>query len=179
MNIILFGFRKCGKTYYGIKLAQKLHKEFIESDHLIEELYAAQHHQSLSYRDIAKKHGFDFFRSLEKHVVLLLLQKKNYVLSLGGGVVLDPENVARLQEHSLMIYLEAPKDVLKARILSGDIPYYLNPEHPAASFDTFYQEREPIYAKVSPYKIRIEHKSEEDVFKELCSLIEKHSIKKP
>ena len=58
MNIFLFGFKKCGKTYFGLKVAQKLHRDFINSGHLIEQLYTAEYHQTLSYRDIAKKHGF-------------------------------------------------------------------------------------------------------------------------
>ncbi|MBM3199226.1 MAG: shikimate kinase, partial [Chlamydiae bacterium] len=76
MNIILFGFKKCGKTYYGLQLAKKLHMHFVDTDLMIEELYTKIHHQTLPYRDIAKKHGFAFFRNLEKHAVAQLAQEK-------------------------------------------------------------------------------------------------------
>ena len=171
MNIILFGFRKCGKTYFGMKLAQKLHKEFIESDHLLEEMYTAHYHQTLSYREIAKKHGFEFFRALEKHVVSLLLQKNNYVLSLGGGVILDPENVSRLRQVGILIYLKAPEALLKSKILSGDIPHYFDQEHPGESFDCFYKDREPVYAAAATHQINTENKTEAEILQEICQLV--------
>ena len=58
MNIVLFGYKKCGKTYFGLKVAQKLHMNFIDSDHLIEELFFKIQHYKLSYREIAKKYGY-------------------------------------------------------------------------------------------------------------------------
>ena len=107
-----------------------LHMKFIDSDLLIEEVYTKIYHQALSYREIAKKHGFAFFRNLEKHAVSLLAQEKNSVISLGGGVLLDEENVARLQKLGPLIYLKTPKNVLKRRILSQDPPAFFDPQHP-------------------------------------------------
>ncbi len=167
MNIFLFGFKKCGKTYFGMKLAQKLHRDFLESDHLIEELYTAEYHQTLSYREIAKKHGFAFFRELEKSAVSLLVQKKQCIVSLGGGLVLDPGNIERLKQVGTVIYLKAPKAVLKTKILSGEIPHYLDPQHPAESFEKLYEERMPIYEKISTHVVDIENKSEEKILEEL------------
>ncbi len=172
MNIFLFGFKKCGKTYFGLKVAQKLHRDFIESDHLIEQLYTAEYHQTLSYRDIAKKHGFPFFRELEKNAVSLMVQKKECVFSLGGGVVLDPENIVRLQQAGTLIYLKAPKALLKTKILTGEIPHYLDPQHPAESFEKLYQERTPLYEKVPAHIIDTENKSEEAILKEVLELAE-------
>jgi shikimate kinase len=173
MNIFLFGFKKCGKTYFGLKVAQKLHRDFVASDHLIEQLYTAEYHQTLSYRDIVKKHGFPFFRELEKNTVSLMVQKKECVFSLGGGVVLDSENVARLQQVGTLIYLKAPKALLKTKILTGEIPHYLDPQHPSESFEKFYQERMPLYEKVPAHVIEAESKSEEEILKEILTLAEK------
>ncbi|MBX9923474.1 MAG: hypothetical protein K2Y01_05130 [Rhabdochlamydiaceae bacterium] len=169
-HILLFGFKKCGKTYFGMKAAQKLHREFVESDHLVEELYTAEYHQVLPYREIAKKHGFSFFQELEKRAVSLLLQKRQCVVSLGGGLALDPENVTRLQEAGTFIYLKAPKLILKTRILSGDIPHYFDPEKPEHSFETIYQEREPIYERIASHIIHMGGKTEEEIIKEICQL---------
>lgn len=167
-HILLFGFKKCGKTYYGMKTAQKLHREFIETDHLVEELYVTEYHQSLPYREISKKHGFSFFQELEKRAVSLVAQKKRCVVSLGGGIVLDPENIARLQEIGTFVYLKTPKHLLKTRILSGDVPNYFDPKHPDLSFEKIYQEREPLYERIAAHIIDVGGKTEEEIIKEIC-----------
>lgn len=169
-HVLLFGFKKCGKTYLGMKAAQKLHREFIESDHLVEELYTAEYHQELPYREIAKKHGFSFFQELEKRVISLLAQKKECVVSLGGGIVLDPENITRLKEIGTLIYLKAPKLLLKTRILSGEIPSYYNAENPELSFEELYKEREPTYEHMASHIISIEEKSENEIVQEICQI---------
>lgn len=175
MNIILFGFKKCGKTYYGLRLAQKLHMEFIDLDHLIEEYYRKQHHSDLSYREIAKKHGFAYFRDLEKHIITTLHQAKNSVISLGGGAVLDPKNVERLKEIGLMIYLKVDKEILKRRILSQEPPAYFNHAHPIESFEKMYKERLPIYEQVSPHHVDAGHPLEEVVLERIMQII--HMLK--
>jgi shikimate kinase len=167
-HILLFGFKKCGKTYLGMKAAQKLHREFIESDHLVEELYTAEYHHVLPYREIVKKHGFAFFQELEKRAVSLLAQKKWCVVSLGGGIVLNSENVSRLQEIGTLIYLKAPKPLLKTRILSGDVPQYFDPKNPEHSFEMIYQEREPIYERIASHIVPVGGKHEEEIIKEIC-----------
>lgn len=173
MNIILFGFKKCGKTYYGLKVAQKLHMHFIDSDLLLEELYEKTYHEKISYREIAKKHGFPFFRKLERQIVSVLMQQKNSIISLGGGVVLDPDNVARLHQTGTMIYLKASKATLEQRTLSHDPPAYIDPEHPVESFEHLYEERLPIYEGISAQRIDTEGLSEKEIIDTICHLIEK------
>jgi shikimate kinase len=173
MNVILFGFKKCGKTYYGLKVASKLHMNFIDSDHLIEDHYFKLHHHQLTYREIAKKHGFKFFRDLEKHVVSTLTQVKNSVISLGGGVVLNPENVDRLKQIGVFIYLRTPKETLKHRILSHEPPAFFDPDHPLASFEKMYEERLPIYEQIPSHWVETEHATEEIVVDRICHIIQK------
>lgn len=173
MNIILFGFKKCGKTYFGLKVAQKLHKHFIDSDLVLEKLYTKTHQEELSYREIVKKHGFAFFRNLEKHVVSLLMHEKNSVISLGGGVVLDPENVERLRQIGTLIYLKTPKQVLKHRILSGEHPAYIDPENPSESFDKLYEDRIVIYEGIPSLELSTEHLSEEEIIDKICEILSK------
>lgn len=171
MNIILFGFKKCGKSYYGLKAAQKLHMHFIDSDLLIEKVYTQIYHQTLSYRDIVRKHGFPFFRMLEKLVLPLLMQEKNSLISLGGGMVLDQENVERLRELGPLIFLNVPKEVLQKRILSSDPPAYIDPHHPVESFEAIYKERLPIYEAIPAHVLEMNEDLEEDNLDKLIELI--------
>lgn len=171
MNILLFGFKKCGKTYYGLKAAQRLHMHFVDTDILLEQYYHKLYHKELSYRDIAKQHGFPFFRNLEKHVVSQIMQLKNTVVSLGGGVVLDPDNVSRLEQTGLLVYLKASKQTLEHRILSGDHPAYIDSQRPVASFEEVYTERVAIYEKIPAQVIETEGMGEEEILETICSLV--------
>ncbi len=179
MNIFLFGFKKCGKVYFGMKLAQQLDKEFIESDHLLEKLYVDEYHKALAYREIEKKHGFRFFCDYEKKVVSHLTQKNNCIISLGGGIVLNEKNVTRLKKTGTLIYLKAAKEDLKLRILSGDIPHYLESKHPGESFDSFYEERMPIYDSVDATQVDTSNKTEEMITNEICELIKSQKEQHP
>lgn len=172
MNIILFGFKKCGKTYYGLKAAQKLHMHFVDSDLLVEQQYKKIHHEELSYREIAKKHGFPFFRNLEKQVIPLLMQQKNTIISLGGGVVLDSENVSRLEQTGILIYLKASKETLEHRVLSGEIPSYIDPKRPIESFEELYDQRLPIYESIPAHVIHTDGQTEADILHKICHFIE-------
>ncbi len=172
MNVILFGFKRCGKTHYGLKLAHHLHMHFLDTDHLVEQRYLQIHKEPLPYRDIVKKHGFAFFRQLEKEVLLSIAHVKNTVIAVGGGVVLDPENVERLQKIGMLIYLKTDKETLKKRILSHDPPAYFDPEHPVESFETMYETRLPIYEQVQAHWIDTAKHPEETVLQKIVYLIQ-------
>ena len=92
MNLLLFGFKRCGKTYLGLKVAQKMHMHFLDTDQMIEDLFTARHHKTLACREIVHDHGIHFFRELEKQVIYSLENTTNTVIALGGGSVLDQAN---------------------------------------------------------------------------------------
>lgn len=171
MNIILFGFKKCGKTYYGLKVADRMHMDFVDSDLLVEQLYTKIHHETLPYREIVKKHGFPYFRDLEKHVIPLLAEQKNSIISLGGGMILDPDNLERLKQIGVLVFLKTPKKTLEKRILSHELPPFLDPKDPLASFEQFYHERLPIYEAIPAHVIDTGSKKEEEVLEDLCTFV--------
>ena len=52
MNIILIGFKGCGKTLIGKTLAAKLKRGFYDTDSIIESVYAEETKSYLSFREI-------------------------------------------------------------------------------------------------------------------------------
>jgi len=112
-NIALIGFMGTGKTAAGKALAERLGKEFIELDALIE-LKAGK-----TIPEIFKQDGEIAFRELEIEVTKGVSGKKNVVIACGGGVVLNKINIDRLKGECLIVYLTAsPKIILKRT--SGD-----------------------------------------------------------
>ena len=171
MNLLLFGFKRCGKTYLGLKVAQKMHMHFLDTDQMIEDLFTARHHKTLTCREIVHNHGVHFFRELEKQVIYSLENTTNTVIALGGGSVLDQANVEHLKAVGTLIYLKTDKNILKERILSGQLPFYINPKDAQGSFEAMYQERQPIYEKIPSLVINTSHEREEDIIDKLCAFI--------
>lgn len=171
MNLILFGYKKCGKTYYGLKVAHKMHMHYFDTDQMIEELFTSRFHQTLSCKQIVEKHGIHQLRELEKQVIYSFSQVKNSVIALGGGVVLDETNVEHLTKIGTLVYLKTPREVLKKRILSGELPSYIDPKDPVGSFEDMYMHRKPFYEKIPAIVIDVENKTEEEIEKLLCDLV--------
>ena len=108
-NIILVGMMGAGKTTVGKALANSLGKEFIDSDHEIQE------RTGVKIPVIFEIEGEAGFRKRESEVLIELVKKKNIVLATGGGAVLSQENRQILQRGGIVIYLRASVNDLYRR----------------------------------------------------------------
>ncbi len=111
-SIALIGFMGTGKTAAGKALAERLGKEFIELDALIE-LKAGK-----TIPEIFQQDGEIAFRELEIGVTKEVSQRKNAVIACGGGVVLNKINIDRLKGECLIVYLTASPGVILKRTSS-------------------------------------------------------------
>ncbi len=144
MNLLLFGFKASGKTHFGKKLAALMHRPFIDTDDLIIELYGHKKPIRKIYEDL-KEIGF---RNLEKKTIPLLQNIENSIIGLGGGMVLDPENLEQLQKVGTLVYLKTSPEVLKKRIFMEELPAFFDKSDPERAFHDMIQEREPIYRSI-------------------------------
>ena len=78
VNIILVGMMGAGKTTIGKALSTLLDKEFVDSDHEI------QDRTGVKIPVIFEIEGEAGFRKRESEVILDLVQKRNIVLATGG-----------------------------------------------------------------------------------------------
>ena len=177
MNLILFGFKSCGKTTLGKLLAQRLNRPFIDTDRLIEHLYFQRTGQSLTFREIFKTAGAAVFRTLESDVLQPLKSAKTAIIAVGGGLVLDPTHVTFLAKLGQLVYLNVSKETLKRRVLGGELPAYLDPLDPEGSFEQMYKERQPKYEAISALSVDLEKKTQDEILQELSALI--HSLEQP
>jgi shikimate kinase len=107
-NIYIVGFMGTGKTVAGRALSKKLRSDFVDLDSCIEEK------EGTSIADIFKAKGEEHFRSLEKQALLTASAKHGAVVSCGGGIVINPENMALMKETGICICLSAsPQEILK------------------------------------------------------------------
>ena len=171
MNLILFGFKGCGKTHFGKLLAQKMHRHFIDTDDLIVELFAKKTGQHTLPREIYAQLGSDSFRALEKEAIESLRNEKNAVIALGGGALLAPENIELLQKIGCLVYLSTSAQTLQKRVLKHQTPAFLDSLDPEKSFLEVFQERRPIYESIPAAKIDCDALDEAGILSALQSLL--------
>jgi shikimate kinase len=109
MNIILIGYRGSGKSRVGRRLASRMGSKFVDTDDLIES-------KEGKISNMVKSRGWDYFRAIEKRMIEEVSREDNLVIALGGGAVLDADNVVNLERNGLVIWLKADPEVLRKRM---------------------------------------------------------------
>lgn len=109
-NIVLIGFMGVGKTPIGLKLAERLKKEFVDTDMEIEASLG------MKISEIFAAHGEKHFRLKESEVIARIAAYENHVISTGGGVVLNPKNIEELRKRGFIICLSASPEVIYERV---------------------------------------------------------------
>ena len=107
-----------GKTTVAKQLASALGLQWLDLDAEIEA--AAQ----LPIADIFAARGEESFRALERSVLQQVTGalSEPHVIATGGGVVEGPSNWDALRRLGVVVWLHAPLEALRARIVSSDRP---------------------------------------------------------
>jgi shikimate kinase len=111
MNLVLIGYRAAGKTTVGRRLSTSLGKVFVDTDDVIEE------RQGTHIGEIVEFYGWDYFRSLERRVIMEISKHDDLIIAAGGGAVLDLGNVKDLRKNGFIVWLKADAQVLFERML--------------------------------------------------------------
>ena len=151
MNIVLIGYRCCGKTSVGKFISAKLGREFIDTDDLIVEKAGC------NIDEIVSVHGWDHFREIEKGVIKEVSIMENVVIATGGGVVIKEENIKNLKGNGFIVWLSADIDIIKKRLnedkTSTDNRPSLTGDDPSDEIKTVLERRKPLYMKASDMSV--------------------------
>ena len=128
-----------GKSSVGQLVAAQLHFTFLDTDHVIE----ARAGKTIS--EIFTEVGEPAFRELEKKVVAELLTRKKTVISTGGGLPANPDNLVSLKTHSLVVCLWASPEKIWERVRSQTHRPLLNEPDPLAKIRSLLEARGPCY----------------------------------
>ena len=99
-NIVLIGMMGCGKTTVGRLLAQRMGRELVDTDTLIEE------RERRSIPDIFAREGEAHFRALELELCRELSRRRGLVIACGGGLPLQDEAIAALKAGGVVLWLD-------------------------------------------------------------------------
>jgi len=130
-NIIFIGMPGCGKSSIGKAVAEIAGREFYDTDAIVEEI------TGMSNQDFLHKYGEAAFREKEAKIAEEVGKKSGAVISTGGGIVKNPQNVKHLRQNGKLIFIdrEIEKLSLVGRPLSKDL----------ATLKQMYIERLPLY----------------------------------
>ena len=110
-NIVLTGFMGTGKTTAGRLLAERLGMEFVDTDELLEERHGP-------IAEIFETRGEAAFRELEHALAEELSDRRGVVISTGGRMMLDADNVTALSRTGRVFCLVATPDEIFDRVSS-------------------------------------------------------------
>jgi len=116
-HLALIGFMGAGKTTAGRLLAEKLGRNFTDTDYTVERV------TGMNIPEIFRVKGESFFRAREREVIGdAVADPSPSVISLGGGAVLDGVNVRRVRGACCVVWLWVSPDTALARIPSMTRP---------------------------------------------------------
>lgn len=138
-NIALIGFMGTGKTSVGRLVAEALAFDFLDTDELI------QTHTGRSITDIFARDGEPVFRELERQAVRELSTRKNTVISTGGGLPANADNLAALKQFCLVVCLWASPEKIWERVRHQSHRPLLHDPDPQEKIKDLLEARTPFY----------------------------------
>ena len=154
------GFMGTGKSEVGRRLAQRLGRAFVDTDQLVEERTGKR------IAAIFDEEGEAAFRALEREAVAEAARRRGAVVSIGGGAVLDPENVRCLRAAGVLVHLTARPDVILDRVGDAASRPMLGAD-PRAAVKRLWEERAPAYAAAADVTVDTSERTADEVVAEI------------
>ena len=139
LNITFCGMMGSGKSLIGKKFAKIIDFNFLDTDSFIEKKTGK------SINQIFSESGEILFRELEEKYISKILYKKNYVFSLGGGVMNNVNLRNIIKKKSYNIYLEVEINLLSKRLESSKNRPLINNINIKKKLNELITERENYY----------------------------------
>ena len=150
-NIVLVGMPGSGKSTIGKALAEKLGRDFVDTDDVI-----TQRHGVIS--EIFAEYGESYFRDRESDAVSDTAKGSSLVIATGGGAILREQNVDKLRQNGVIFFLNRP---LEDIIPTSDRPLSSNYEDLKKRFD----ERYDKYKSSADFEIFVDGNVDNSVMK--------------
>lgn len=168
-NIVLVGFMGTGKSAVGRMLARKLDRTFIDMDTVIEE------RAGKPISAIFAEEGEPAFRAQERALVQELSAGGDQVIATGGGVILNPDNMADFNRDSVVICLRAQPDTILDRVArDSHRPLLEGDPDKANAIRALLDQRKSLYEAI-PLHVVTDHRTAREVADEVLALYLGHT----
>ena len=109
-----------GKSTIGPILANTLGWDFYDLDQEVEKK------MGMKVVEIFKQKGEEFFRNMETRILRELSEKKEVIISLGGGAISSEENFGIIKSSGKIIYLKSSPEMAYKRLrFKADRPAFI------------------------------------------------------
>lgn len=137
-NVVLVGMPGSGKSSVGMLIAERLGREFIDTDELFVE------RAGMSIPEYFSKYGEEKFRRLESEICADVGCFGGKIIATGGGVVTRPQNKYSLRQNSTVVFIRRDLDIL---------PTDGRPLSKGADLKQMFAKRLPLYLDFSDISV--------------------------
>jgi shikimate kinase len=151
MHIILIGYRCTGKSSVGERIAGQLQLPFYDTDRMV----CLQTGRTIE--QVVSAQGWEAFRREEREAVRKAVGPGDRVIALGGGAVMEDENLQVLMPGGLFILLTADLQTIRERMKndgsgSGQRPP-LTGDDACGEIEAILRQRETRYRELSRFTV--------------------------
>jgi shikimate kinase len=140
--LFLCGMMGAGKSTSGKPLSKKLEVPFFDLDQMIEE------HEQMTIPKIFETKGEEYFRGIEKKLLIAQTDEMEGVMALGGGALQNQLVVDHIKLNGWLVYLNPSIETILERLQQTAGRPMISGENVAdlkTRIHTLMQERDPFY----------------------------------
>ena len=171
-NIVLIGFMGAGKSTISDYLSTMFDMDIVEMDQVIAE------REEMSIPDIFATYGEEYFRDLETNLLIEMQEKKNVIISCGGGVAMRERNVAEMKKNGRVVLLTAHPQTILDRVKDSDDRPLLNGHKNVEYIEQLMEARREKYEAAADIVVDTDNKTVlqicEDLIQKLLEMDENH-----
>lgn len=166
-NVFLIGFMGSGKSTIARELHKRYGMEWLEMDQEIEK----QEGKTIS--QIFADEGEEYFRELETKLLLSLAEKKNTVVSCGGGVPMRACNVEAMRKSGSVVWLTASPETILERVKNSHDRPLLEGHKDVAYISGLLAQRREKYAGAADVQVVTDNRSVGEIGSEIYGFLGK------
>lgn len=160
-NIFLIGFMGTGKSTVSNIMNELYDMEIVEMDEIISK------RNNMSISKIFETHGEEYFRNEETNLLKEIGEKKNVIVSCGGGVALREVNVLEMKKSGKIVLLTADAKTILERVKnSHDRPLLENNKN-EEFINSMLEKRKPLYEKAADIIVNTDNKNINEICDEI------------
>ena len=171
-NIVMIGFMGAGKSTVAEYLSTMFAMEVVEMDQEIVK------EEGMSIPDIFATYGEEYFRDLETNLLIEMQEKKNVIISCGGGVAMRERNVAEMKKNGRVVLLTAHPQTILDRVKDSDDRPLLNGHKNVEYIEQLMEARREKYEAAADIVVDTDNKTVlqicEDLIQKLLEMDENH-----
>ena len=163
-NLVLLGMMGVGKTGIGKYVARRLKINFFDIDKLIEKK------NEMKITKIFKTKGETYFRKEEEFVTIKYLNKKESIISLGGGGFINNKIRKKVLSECISVWLNVNLETIYTRLKNNKKRplIYKNNQN---NISKIFMERKKIYS-LANHEINCDHLNLNQISNKIIKLYE-------